>query len=127
MLEEDEEAVICDMAQTYGVMDIYALPLCLFATLACGLPDDSRIKRKLSGSRVGYRDIVLAKISDTLGGLLYTVQAGFGGKPEEPGSLVELLIGKEKDKKTVAFMSYEDFEKERRAIMQQGKEVKNGD
>lgn len=127
MLEEDEEAVICDMAQTYGVMDMYALPPSLFATLACGLPDDSRIKTRLSGARVGYRDMVLSKISDTLGYLLYTVQAAFGGKPKDPGSLVELLTGKEEDRKTVAFTSYEDFEKERRAIMSQGEEVENGD
>ena len=47
MLEVDEDAVVCDLAETYGVLDCEALPITLVATLADGLPDSSRIMRKL--------------------------------------------------------------------------------
>lgn len=113
------------MAQTYGVMDVYSLPLHLFAILACGLPEDSRIKIKLSGVKVSYKDIVQAQISDLLSKLLYSFQAFAGGKPKEPGSLVDIFLGKE-DRKTQAFMTYEDFNRVRAEIMKDGEEVEDG-
>lgn len=48
MLSTDREAVICDMAETYGVFDYKTLPVPLLATLACGLRDNSRIKMRIA-------------------------------------------------------------------------------
>ena len=42
MLAADEDAVICDFAEVYHVLDLRALAPPLAATLAAGLPPDSR-------------------------------------------------------------------------------------
>ena len=47
MLSVDRDAVICDMAQTYGVLEMNKLPARLAATLAAGMPADSRIMLRL--------------------------------------------------------------------------------
>lgn len=49
MLCVDRDAVICDLAETYHILDYRALPVRLLATLCCGLRDDSRIKLKMHG------------------------------------------------------------------------------
>ena len=44
MAARDEDALVCDMAETYHIFDYRALPLFLAARLACGLREDSRSK-----------------------------------------------------------------------------------
>lgn len=126
MLKMDEEAVICDMAETYKVLDMYSLPLFLFATLACGLPKNSRIMTRLSGVNVPFNDMILGRLLDTVSYVLYTLQVLGGAKPQEPKSVVEAMIGVSNGKEA-SFMTREDFEKERKLIMKTGKEVKDGD
>lgn len=41
--------MICDLAETYRIYDYRALPVKTLAVLVCGLRDDSRVMRKLSG------------------------------------------------------------------------------
>lgn len=43
MIRLDEDAVICDLAETYGVLNYRELPLQTVATLASGLHADARI------------------------------------------------------------------------------------
>lgn len=43
----DRDALICDIAETYGVYDLGALPLQTVAVLAQGLRHDARIMMKL--------------------------------------------------------------------------------
>lgn len=45
MLALDEDALICDMAQVYGVLDHEQLPPWKLAILTKGLPPTSRIKQ----------------------------------------------------------------------------------
>lgn len=66
MLGEDQDALICDMAETYHVLDIWALPVTLLATLASGLRENSRIKSKLAGIHVMPLEMVVPHISDVL-------------------------------------------------------------
>lgn len=47
MLSVDRDAVICDMAETYGILTMHTLPARLAATLAAGLHADSRIMLRL--------------------------------------------------------------------------------
>lgn len=49
MLALDESALICDLAETYGVLNYRALPAEIAATLCAGLRDNSRIKMKCGG------------------------------------------------------------------------------
>ena len=60
MLAADRNAVICDLAETYGILDYKALPVPLLATLCSGLRETSRIKLRLSGMSVPSDVMLLA-------------------------------------------------------------------
>ena len=47
MIATDEDSLICDLAQYYHVFDYRSMTVESVATLAAGLPEDSRIMRKL--------------------------------------------------------------------------------
>lgn len=50
MMAADEDALACDFAETYGILDMRQLPAGKLATLAAGLRENSRIKLHLGGS-----------------------------------------------------------------------------
>lgn len=66
MISTDEEALICDFAQVYHIYDYQSLPADYVGTLAVGLPDNSRIKRKLAGLQVSLETLLLSIIADKL-------------------------------------------------------------
>ena len=70
MISLDEDALICDFAETYHVFDFRALPATLAATLAVGLRDNSRIKMRLSDRKASVDTILLAGIMDRISVLL---------------------------------------------------------
>ena len=125
MLRCDRDALLCDLAETYHIYDFGSLPLSTVAILACGLRDDSRIKMKLSGDHVPAEILLLAHIADRLGILAWqnTCYASNGKNiPSIPKSLVERLIHPEKDDepKITAFDTPEEFEAERKRILERG-------
>lgn len=75
MISLDEDAMICDFAETYHIYDYRNIPASLAATLAAGLRDDSRIKIKMSDRRGSVNTIILAGIMDRLSVLLSGDQA----------------------------------------------------
>lgn len=117
MLAKDEDAVICDLAQVYGVFDYTALPPAAAAALACGLPPDSRIGRLLSGQKLDTTTMLLAAAVDLLAVLCWrqTEHGARGVKP--PASVLEALRGEGKAAETAAFRSAADFEAERNRII----------
>lgn len=85
MLAVDEDAFICDMAETYQIYDYKRVPVPLLGTLAAGLRDDSRIKMKMSGVKGGTDTLLLAHIFDACNLLLWaqTKDASKGrGRPK---------------------------------------------
>ena len=64
MISVDEEALICDFAETYHIYDYRSLPARRAATFAVGLRDDSRIKMKMAGMNVSMDSIMIAAIAD---------------------------------------------------------------
>lgn len=66
MIAADEDALICDMAEIYGVFDWKALPLQTAATLAAGLGPGSRSEGARLGLRVPVRDYLTALVADSL-------------------------------------------------------------
>lgn len=90
-----EDELICDFAEIYHVFDYQALPVELAATLASGLPDDSRVGRKLNGLKAKNETMLLAAIADRLSYLLwFQTKDGMRGV-NRPHLLTEALIGKE--------------------------------
>lgn len=112
MMDVDEDALICDFAETYHIYDIYQYPCELVATLAAGLRSDSRIMVKLSGLRITPELYTMCDIADSLRILRWqNTRDGQKGR-NVPPMLLETFSGdNQKDKKEDlrGFRSGEDF------------------
>ena len=115
MIATDENALICDLAETYNIYDYRSLPVKLAATYSAGLRENSRIKIKLRGDVLGDSDRMLLA-------MLYDVVAMFGWVGEgNPPSMVDAMYGqlpehKEKQKKLRSYDTPEEYERARKKI-----------
>ena len=121
MIHTDRDALMCDMAETYGVFDLGSLPVATVATLAAGLREDSRIKMKIANVRVSEETILLAMMVDRLS-LLWWAQTKDGQKGRnKPNSIVAELLGintnNSNKKDAEVFDSPADFEAARAALI----------
>ena len=117
MRKLDEDLLICDMAETYGVLDYRCLPLTLSASLAYGLRSNSRIKIKMSGISYDMNQMMMAGMLDRLSLLVYAkTKDGQKGK-NYPKMLVQQLTGNDGKEKVTGFKSGEDFMKMRAKIL----------
>ena len=120
MLRTDETALICDLAETYGVMDWKALPLKTVAALSAGLRDDSRIKMKMSGRKISSDIALLAAAVDRLTTLVwFKTKDGVKGR-NRPESILARLVGEDRqeEKGDIAiFNTPDDFEAARRRAL----------
>jgi hypothetical protein len=66
MIATDEDALICDLAETYHIYNYRGLPVQTLAALSVGLRDNARIKMKMAGFRVDTTTMLLASIADSL-------------------------------------------------------------
>ena len=106
MLNTDEDALICDLAETYGIYDWRALPLKTVAVLSFGLSDNSRIKRLLAGAKIGLEEMLMAVCADRLGLLVWAnTKDGQKGR-NKPKSILDVLTT-DKVTSTSAFKAYD--------------------
>lgn len=106
MIKLDEDALICDLAETYHIYDYRSLPVKLVATLSAGLRDNSRIKLRISDMPVDLETVILASIADNLS----LLRAGFSkDKTSKPFLFTEAIQGETKPK-VKGFRTAEDFE-----------------
>lgn len=103
MIETDEDALICDFAETYNVLNYKALPLNLAATLAVGLRADSRIMLKMSHQKIDYNVILRAAILDRLSFLAWSKTKDAENGKNRPESIVSKLMEEPKKNDVVAF------------------------
>ena len=114
MLALDENALICDLAETYQLYDYRSLPVFTVAALSAGLRDNSRIMTIMRGGALTSNEYILAMIYDLLA-------MGFtNGKTKS--SLYDALYGankpkQEPKKKMRSYDSPEAFERARRKAM----------
>ena len=121
MIDLDEDALICDLAETYQVYAYKQLPLQTVAVFAYGLKDDSRIKQLLSDQIAPVERVLLASMVDRLSMLLW-IQSKDGQKGvNRPASIADQLIKRDKsendEKDYLVFESGEDFENYRKALL----------
>ena len=109
MVADGEDALICDFAQYYHVLGLRALPLSLAATLAAGLPPESRCMRRLAGLNCSPELMLVARISDDLHKWLWwhSKEKQAGEKP--PFSMLEQMLGRKKQHACRGFESGEAF------------------
>lgn len=116
MIEFDEDALICDLAETYQIYDYRSLPVKLVATLSAGLRDDSRIKMAAAGATARQDILLLATIADRVEAFRYGFSSDAEKGINQPPSLVDVILGRETETKAsksgvVGFNSVEEFQK----------------
>ena len=121
MINLDEDALVCDLAETYQIYEYKQLPLNQVAVFAYGLRDDSRIKQIMSNQIVPLETTLLASIVDRLSLSLW-LQTKDGQKGvNRPASVADQLIKRDKsendEKDYLVFESGEDFENYRKALL----------
>ena len=110
--------MICDLAETYHILDYRQLEPVLVATLMAGLPDTARLKLKYGSSRINFDRLLLAAVLDGVH-ILSWMQSkdGMHGR-HRPESVVKSLIsGGQKKEEIQTFRSGADFERERARLL----------
>ena len=112
MLNFDEDALICDLAETYHIYDYRSLPVQTVATLSAGLRDNSRIKMRAAEVPAPQEIILLATIADRIEAFRYGFSEDASKGRNRPLSIVEALYGEDlkSDTGVVGFKTAEEFE-----------------
>ena len=96
------------------MLDFRALPLRLAATLAFGLPPESRSKMKLIGEEIPLEKKMQAAMVDSLRHVDWVL---CGAQGKAPSSLLSVMAGEQEDGGMVqSFDSPEEFDAAMRAI-----------
>lgn len=95
MLNFDEDALFCDIAETYGIVGFTGLSVFELATLSFGLRDNSRIKMKMSETPVDLNTILIASALDRLNFLSWCKTKDAEKGRNRPKSVVQSLLNKE--------------------------------
>lgn len=109
----DEGALICDLAEVYGVFDYREHSAFFISTLAAGLDDNSRSKAALSGIGLPLDRYILAYCADKLSAIAWLMSEDGAKGRNRPRSLIEILRGENGEKResdVMAFDSVEEFE-----------------
>lgn len=105
----DEDALMCDLAETYGIFNMETLPIVQIATLAIGLKGDSRIMRKVAGQPTDSTTIFLAGILDRLSFIAWTKTKDAQKGHNRPKSILDELFEKRTDKNFEVYETGEEF------------------
>ncbi len=117
MIKADEEALICDLAETYRIYDYRQLPAVQVAVFSAGLHDSSRIKLKLSGQKVPMETLLLAGLYDKVNLLIWSKTENGQKGVNRPISITEELTSTQKERKEQVFDSGEEFERVRKSLL----------
>lgn len=117
MIATDEDSLICDLAQYYHVFDYRFMTVESVATLAAGLPEDSRIMRKLYNQNISKSELMLAAIYDDLNFYLYSMASNAKHGINRPASIVEKWLNITEQKENMAFDSVNSYEKAKQRIL----------
>ena len=111
MMVTDEDALLCDLAETYGIFDIRSLPVVRVATFAIGLKGDSRIMVKMTGQKCSSEMVMLAGILDRLSFIAWSKTKDAQKGRNRPASVVDSLLNgnSQPEKDYEVFSSGEEF------------------
>lgn len=120
MIATDENALICDLAETYHIFDYKSLPLSKVATFCVGLRTDSRIKMKMNNVSYSLDTILLAAITDKLSILAWQNTNDATNGINRPKSILSQLLGEKDDNDVESFESPKEFERTWNSIINGG-------
>lgn len=113
--------MVCDLAETYGVLDYRKVPTRTLGALVVGLGSESRLGRELAGIKASPDHILLGRIYDAVNILLYSYTKDAKTGRNRPESYVERLIEKKSEKDDVEkFRTGADFDKAWKQLTQGG-------
>ena len=115
MIALDEDALICDMAETYRIYNMEQFPVEYVAILAYGLKDNSRIKMRANGLKAEINTLLLAHIADNTAINYYIKTKDAKTGRNKPKSKVAALVDTE-DKHAKQFDDGDSFLKEWRRL-----------
>lgn len=118
MIATDEDALICDLAETYQIFNYRGLPVQTVAVLSVGLRADSRIKMKLAKQKINFRETMLTATVDLLRDIEWLLSSDGTKGINRPESLLNAIYNLDKKKNTETFNDAESFEKKRKEILQ---------
>lgn len=107
-MNECEDELICDFAETYHIYDYKSLPPSLAGILCAGLREDSRVKMKLSGSTLNMIHTLLARMVDELSFLSWTKTKDGLKNRNKPQSVLKILT-EQKEEDYKVYQTAEDF------------------
>ncbi len=119
MVATGEDDLICDFAEVYHVYDWRSIPVKLAATLAAGLPDNSRSIGRLVGLPCGMDTLLLAAIADRLSLLVWSKTKNAQKGRKRPQMITDGLLKKSDKKDIEAFSDVDSFEAARRRFFKE--------
>ena len=120
----DEDALLCDFAETYHVYDIETLPLSRAASFAVGLRENSRIKLKAAGLNYDFTTLLLSAMTDGINTLIWMqTEDGHKGR-NRPKSIYAQLVGLDEQEGSdlTTFASGADFDRAWKELLWEGGE-----
>lgn len=107
-----EDEIICDLAETYHILNYRELSPSLVATLVFGLRDDSRIKMKISENKLTLDEMLLTLMVDNLNFLAWTKTKDSQKNRNRPSSLFKRLMNLEQKQKDelMSFSTPEEYQ-----------------
>ncbi len=110
MIATDEDALICDLAETYHIYDYRELTPDRVALFSIGLRENSRIKLKLNGKKYQLETILLADAVDRLSLLLWAKTKDAEKGRNKPKSIAMQLLNIQKEREYEVYDTPEAFE-----------------
>lgn len=108
-IDLDEDAMICDLAEYYQIYDYKQLPLETVAILVYGLRDHSRIKMKMTDSRLTVEQTLFAIMADDLNYIAWSKTKDAQANINKPESILERLRNKDVQQDCTGFATGADF------------------
>ena len=120
MLATNEDALICDFAETYHIFNYRQYKPKYIATLAVGLRDDSRIKMIINRNKLTFDQYVLVAILDCLKMLVWLNSADAAKGENRPELILDRLFNNI-ESEVESYDTPDDFEEARKAIIERSK------
>lgn len=112
MINECEDKLICDFAETYHVLNYRELPLQLVVTLLFGLRENSRVKMHISNTKLTIEQIISSIMADSLQFLAWTKTKEAQKGRYDKKSILKILNGdyETENEELAVFETIEEFE-----------------
>lgn len=102
--------MICDLAETYHILNYRELLPSLVATLVLGLRDDSRVKLFFTDSRLSTEQIMNAMMVDALSFIAWTKTKDAQHGRYKNKSVLKALQGEYSKDELASFKTVEEYE-----------------